>query len=384
MPARRQFGSVRRLPSGRWQARYRADERTTVTAPRTFATKLDAQRWLAGVEADRLRGRWLAPSAGAVTLNDYARRWLDSHARIGRRTREIYEAQLRLHILPTITEGVPALGPAQLKDLTPELVRRWYAALVESKSKSVAAKAYVRLRQILTQAVEDERIAKNPCRIDRGGTERHPEQRFATLEQLYAIADAIQPRYRALVLTAGLAGLRAGELFALRWEDIDLSARTISVRRKRLRLASGEVIEDDPKSRAGLRRVAVPVALVAELDRHRSDFGHAASPGCYVFTTSTGEPIERSNFRYRHWSPATQTVGLEGLRFHDLRHTAGTLAAQTGASTKELMARLGHSSARASLIYQHATADRDRRIADVLDELIHDLKPGDAPGLSGV
>ncbi|MGH3848301.1 MAG: site-specific integrase [Pseudonocardiaceae bacterium] len=166
----------------------------------------------------------------------------------------------------------------------------------------------------------------------------------------------------------GASALREGELFALRWGDVDLVAATITVRRKRLRLASGEVIEDDPKSRAGRRTVALPAVLVAELERHRAVFG-AADSDDYVFESAGGTPLERSNFRQRVWLPATRAVGLDGLRFHNLRHTAGTLAARTGATTKELMARLGHASPRASMIYQHASQDRDRRIAESLDAM---------------
>lgn len=77
----------------------------------------------------------------------------------------------------------------------------------------------------------------------------------------------------------------------------------------------------------------------------------------------------RSNFTRRVWQPACQTVGIDGLRFHDLRHTGNTLAAATGASTRELMARMGHASPRAALIYQHATADRDAAIAKALSDL---------------
>ncbi|MGH9154884.1 MAG: tyrosine-type recombinase/integrase [Acidimicrobiales bacterium] len=379
MSRRRQFGNVRRLPSGRWQARYELEGGRSVAAPNSFPTKADANRWLAGVETDRAKGAWVDPLGGRTSLDAYARTWLRGHARLAKRTREIYEAQLRLHILPAIDRDVPALGNVALGDLSPDLVRQWYAALVAHHSSSVAAKAYTRLRQILTAAVNDDRIAKNPCRIERGGVEHHPEQRFATMAELATLAGAAPDRYRALVLAAGLGGLRQGELFALRWGDVDLAVATIAVRRKRLRLASGEVIEDDPKSRAGLRTVALPAVLVAELERHRSRHGHGAGPDDYVFISEEGTPLERSNFRQRVRLPAAKAAGMTGLRFHDLRHSAGTLAARTGATTKELMARLGHSSPRAAMIYQHAADDRDRRIAEGLDAMAEEagLRPVD-------
>jgi integrase len=371
MSGKRQFGTVRKLPSGKWQARYRVGARR-VEAPRTFPTKGDASRWLAASEADQARGLWLDPAAGKVMLRTYANAWLGAKVRISPRTREIYDSQLRLHILPELVEGLPALGDVALNALTPDLVRAWYAALLAEKGSSVAAKAYTRVRQILAEAVDDDRLAKNPCRIDGGGAERHPEQRFATLAELYELAGAVPARYRALVLTAGLAGLRQGELAALRRRDVDLLHDVITVRRKRLRLASGEVIEDDPKTQAGKRRVALPAPLVAELERHLADY---AAPGgdSLVFTSPTGEAIERSNFRYRVWVPATASVALTGLRFHDLRHTAGTLAARTGATTKELMARLGHASPQAAMVYQHAAEDRDRLIAEGLTAMTMEL-----------
>jgi integrase len=341
------------------------------SAPRTFKTKGDAARWLSSVESDTARGLWLDPSAGKTSLADYAADWLRGKVTIAPRTREIYELQLRLHILAPIDDEIPPLGVLPLNELTPDLIRAWYAALVVQRGRSVAAKAYVRLRQILTQAVNDDRLAKNPCRIAGGGTEHPAEQRFIGLEELYALAAAVQERYRALVLTAGLAGLRQGELFALRRADVDLLHASVAVRRKRLRLSSGVVLEDLPKSEAGRRKVALPRPLVEELDRHLATYV-AAAGDAYVFTSPNGAPLERHNFRSRVWAPATRSVSLTGLRFHDLRHTAGTLAARTGATTKELMSRLGHASPRAAMIYQHATEDRDRLIAERLATMTAD------------
>jgi integrase len=381
MAGKRMFGAVRRLPTGRWQARYRSSEGWMVPAPETFATKGAAAAWLAAAESDQHRGCWTDPRAATVTLGEYATEWLDTRVDLAPRTREIYAAQLRLHILASVTPAVPALAGRPLAKVTPELVRAWYAALREAKGASVAAKAYVRLRQLMRQAVDDDRIAKNPCRIERGGAEHHPEQRFATMEELYRLADAVADRYRAMVLVAGLGGLRRGELFALRRGDTDLAAGVVAVRRKRLRLASGEVIEGAPKSRAGRRLVALPAPVIAELDRHLRRF---TEPGddAYVFTSAAGVPIEASNFRDRVWLPATRRAGLTGLRFHDLRHSAGTLAAQTGATTKDLMARLGHASPQAAMVYQHASLARDVVIAERLAQMAERAGLAPAPAAS--
>jgi hypothetical protein len=195
MTRRRQFGTVRRVQSGRWQARYHAADGSRFPAPGTFASKAQAARWLASVETDQARGTWVDPEAGKVTFSDYAHEWLAGKPRLSPRTREIYEGQLRLHVLPSVSADVPALGTTPLGKITPELVRAWYAVLARQRGSSVAAKACTRLRQILRQAVDDDRIPKNPCRIPGGGTERHAEQRFDTLQQLYQLADAVPARY---------------------------------------------------------------------------------------------------------------------------------------------------------------------------------------------
>jgi integrase len=257
----------------------------------------------------------------------------------------------------------------RLNSLTSELIRSWYLALMKNHTPSIAAKAYVRLRQILGQAVDDDRVAKNPCRIRRGGVEHHPEQRFATAGELLALAREVPPRYKAMILTAGLGGLRQGELLALRRVDLDLDQSLVYVRRKRQILDSGVVLENAPKSQAGRRVVTLPEPLVVELRLHLESYV-ASSSTAYVFTSSDGVPIERNNFRSRIWIPAADACGMTGFRFHDLRHTAGTLAARTGATTKELMARLGHASPQAAMIYQHAASDRDRSIAEGLTAML--------------
>ena len=107
MTRRRQFGTVRKLESGRWQARYHAADGSRFPAPGTFATKAEAARWLASVETDQFRGTWVDPEAGKVVFAAYAEAWLAAKPRLSPRTREIYAAQLRLHILPSVSTDVP-------------------------------------------------------------------------------------------------------------------------------------------------------------------------------------------------------------------------------------------------------------------------------------
>jgi Phage integrase family len=176
-------------------------------------------------------------------------------------------------------------------------------------------------------------------------------------------------------LGSGSNSVDQGELLALRRGDIDLGGGVLHVRRKRQQLDSGEVIEGPPKSEAGKRTVALPEPLVEALRDHLRRFVERGDEA-YVFTSSEGEPIDRNNFRRRVWLPATDAAGLKGLRFHDLRHTAGTLAARTGATTKELMNRLGHASANAALIYQHASAERHKSIAEGLTAMYRNAQSG--------
>ncbi len=132
-------------------------------------------------------------------------------------------------------------------------------------------------------------------------------------------------------------------------------------------LRGGTMILGPPKTAAGHRRVVIPPHIVVEVEAHLEAWV-GADPEDLMFTTRAGEKL-RPYMVQRAWEAARKAVGVEHLRFHDLRHTGNTLAAATGASTKELMARMGHASPQAALIYQHATEDRDRAIAEALSEM---------------
>jgi integrase len=301
-----------------------------------------------------------------VLFADYAEQWLSSRPRpLAPRTRELYDGLLVNHILPTF-------GPVTLGGITTAGVRGWHAGLVAGGSTSAPAKAYRLLRAILATAVEDELLARNPCVIRGAGVEHAPERPVASIADVYAIADAIEPRFRVLILTAAFSSLRQGELFGLRRRDVDLLHREMKVERQAQTLR-GTVVMTPPKSRAGVRTVALPARLIPDLEHHLAAYV-AADRDALVFCGAKGAPLARSNWT-RKWHEALKAAGIEGLHFHDLRHTGNTLAAATGASTKELMARMGHASPRAALIYQHATRERDMAIADALDQLIGRAAP---------
>jgi len=362
------FGNSRKLGSGRYQASYWHEGKRHI-APTTFRAKADADAWLARVRTDIGLGRWIDANASRERFGDYARQWLGDRHDLRPRTRELYESELRRHVLP-------AFGKLALSQVTTAKVRTWNAELA-GRAPVTAAKCYRLLRAILATAVDDGKLHSNPCTIKRAGLERAPERRIPTLDQLDALASALPERYRALVYTAAYAGLRFGECSALRRERVDLVHGTIAVTEQAQRVSGQGRIIGLPKSDAGKRTVAMPGALVSMLEDHLTRFVDP-EPAALVFTGEHGAPLERSNWSTR-FAKARKAAELEEVRFHDLRHLAGTMAAQTGATTRELMARLGHSSPRAALTYQHATAERDHAIAAGLDLLIAAARPAGRP-----
>jgi integrase len=245
---------------------------------------------------------------------------------------------------------------------------------------STAAKCYRLLHAILNTAVDDGVLAANPCSIRGAGAENAAERKLPTLDQVYELADLVKPRYRALVLAAAFSGLRRGELFGLRREHIDVDHGTVTVEQQRQQLSSGEHVIGPPKSDAGIRTVALPREVVDVLADHLERFvGPAQS--AWVFTGAKGGPLREAVWQ-QEWVRARETVGLPDLHFHDLRHVAATLAAETGAGVKEIMYRIGHSSPQAALRYQHASQRRERSIADGISRLItgepHDGGPSPA------
>jgi integrase len=271
----------------------------------------------------------------------------------------------------SVWPGVRRPGPHKARG------RRWRQAcggaqrsrLDEQVSPITAAKAYRLMKTIMTTAADDGAIRRNPCRIKGGGAETSAERTVLTVSQVFGLSETVEPRYRALVLLAAFTGLRWGELCALRRSDIDGDARIIRVERTLTELHNGRQAFGPPKTAAGRRLVGFPELIVPVVRWHLSCFAEPEENGL-VFVGPAGALLRRQNFRQRVWLPALSRAGLPAVHFHDLRHTGNNLTA--GANLRELMARMGHSSTRAALIYLHSTADRQREIADALGALAVD------------
>jgi integrase len=425
----RRFGWVRKLPSGRYQASYLGPDGKRKYAPETYERKGEAERFLSLVEVQMMQGQWIDPERAKVKLGVYAAKWIKERAGLRPRTVELYERLLRNHI-------GPYLGAVSVGDITTSMVREWRTALLDSGvSASVTAKAYRLLRAVLMTATEEDgMLARNPCRIKGAGDESPEERPVLTLGQVFELAELLgrhpvgnirkmpsgefqlryrlvdggtrafpqylpdrkaaervlwnlavegyaavehDDRYRALVFLATFASLRWGEVVALVRRDIDLEAGAVSVRRQYLELDTGDLVIGPPKSRAGRRTVSFPAGIVPLIREHLR--AHVPDdPSALVFAGPNGGVLRRGNFRRAsRWPLAVETLGLPNLHFHDLRHTGNTLAAQSGASLRDLMDRMGHDSVRAAMIYQHATSEAGRAIADALNDKINAERGGD-------
>ena len=361
MASKRRFGRVRRLPSGRWQARYKGPDDIDRPAPHTFAAKADAERWLTLTEAEIVRGEWLNPDRGRLSFATYAKAWVAERPNLRPKTKQLYEGLVRC-------TWPPMLGTFTVQEITEPHVRRWRKTLLDSGVGEVTvAKAYRLLKVILNTAVDDGMIRRNPCRIKGAGQERSPERPVLTIRQVFDLADTVDARYRLLILLAVYCSLRWGELAALRLRHIDLAHAIVLIEASVVELSDGSRITGPPKSDAGKRVVSIPPFLLPEVTAHIENYTQHGEDDL-LFVGPKNGPLRRPNFT-RTWRRATEQAGLIGVHFHDLRHTGNHIAAATGASLRELMGRMGHSTTRAALIYQHRTSERDRLIAEAVSKL---------------
>lgn len=375
----REWGSIRKQPtkSARFQASYVGPDQRRHFAEITFDSKMAAERWLGkereliekAAASDAGLASWKPPEARraenketAVTLAEYgaadiAQRDLAPRTRIG------YEDSFRLYIKPK-------LGRYAVRDLNPPLIREWYAGLgtnYATRNKH----AYDLLRSICSTAVKDSLLQSNPCQIDRASSAKPKRKKVVlTVEQVEAIADQIgsdpkTSRFRALVLLSAWCGLRWSEVSELRRSDFDDDCAVVSITRD---VTHRKGCHTGPPKADSSGDVVIPPDLVPDIKAHLANHVDkpadsplfvAARGGCHVNDRVFGKDVLK---------PACDALGLKDVTHHDLRHFAGTMTAQVG-NLVETMARLRHSTAKASLIYQHQVSGRDVAIAEALSAL---------------
>lgn len=381
MARRRGFGEVERRVSAAGKvtqrARYAMPDGTRYS--RTFGTKMDAEAWLAAERTLVDREEWTPPKAREVA--ESKRRAVAAWNTVGSFSeRFVLERGLR----PTTVKGyrtllrtriLPYFAQMPLIDVTLSEVKQWRASLDPATEASNAA-AYRLLRAMLQSAEEEELIFRAPPKIRGAGSAR--VQRVAvpaTFDELAVIIESMPARLRLFVVLASFVGLRQGELLELRRSDVDGVTGRIHVTRKvdkdvtpRANGACancGRVVSA-PKTASGVRTVHVPPPFLPMLQKHLLEHG-AAGPEGLLFP---GDRTDHMSTRYLidRYRPAREAAGRPDLTIHHLRHTALTLAGQHGATAAELQARAGHASQAAMAIYQHATLDRDRSLAEKIGE----------------
>ncbi|MDP1876419.1 MAG: site-specific integrase [Actinomycetota bacterium] len=368
-PRKSTFGNVRQLPSGRYQVRYTASDGLQHTAPRTYGTKADANAYLATVHSDLVRETWKAPRHARISLGEFGRTWIDQRP-IKASTRQRYRSAWNLHIEPRI-------GDHQIGDVSPAIVREWYAELGEHLRTSLAergrgsqtvdqagsatlAHAYRLLKAVMNTALEDELIPGNPCRIKGASTYRHAERPTLGIDEIEELAQKVPDRYKATVYLLAWAGIRLGEAAELRRKDVDLKHSQIRVQRAVYPI-DGQYLVQTPKSNAGVRTIVLPAFVTDALREHLRDYSPIGPDGL-VFPTRSGKCAY--NGIQLAITRTLRAMGYESVRVHDLRHSGQLLAATNGATLTDLQRRMGHSTVNAAMAYAHASRDNGRSIAE--------------------
>lgn len=369
-PQRLSFGRTRQERSGRWSAAYRHHGEMH-RPPDTFPSKQSAVAWLDNerhlIELDRItQGTWNPPArraaalaAAGLTLEDYAREWL-AHRAVSRRTRDNYDYLLTRHILPV-------LGSAVLTEITPEDVRKWFSGL-GTVHPTRNARAYGVLTAVFNTAVDDGLIDRSPARIAGASTVRH--RRTVVLlepDELTQLADKMPEELRLAVLLAGWCGLRRGEVFALTRADLGKDGSTVTID-KAVTYRQRSYVCGPPKTAESNRMVTVPPHLRPAIADHLARFTGRARSSLLFPDPVSGEFYSEGRFRVPFFA-AREAIGKPALHFHDLRHFGGVMAALTGATTREVMDRLGHTTTTAAMHYQHVAAGRADALAERLSAL---------------
>ncbi len=371
-------GSIYQRADGTWCATYSAGYAANGKRIRRTVfgtTKEDVSKKLAKATAARLNGSYVQPNR--TRLAAFLDRWLEDAARPSIRptTYASYKGILNNHIGPRLGgTSLCVLSPAHIQGLYADMERDGVGPRVRQLTHAV-------LRRGLKQALKWGLIARNPC--DAVDPPRVPKHEISPLtsEQVEKFLDAAKGnRLHALFVVAIGTGMRLGEIFGLRWPDVDLKSRAITVRNTLIEV-NGKLTLAEPKTPKSRRRIDLPQVVVDALTAHRAQTvraGFASAP--WVFCNSAGGPLRRTHFRSNHFKPLLLAAGLPDIRFHDLRHTSATLLLAAGVHPKVVQERLGHAQIGITLdIYSHVLPTMQLEAAGKLDAM---MQPSRKPAKS--
>ena len=333
----------------------------------TYDSKMDAEGWLANERKLIELAQWSPPESRAklqalagVTLREYADQWME-HRDLTPKTRSLYTRLLNSRILPELRNET-------LRAVTPAKVRAWWVGLGKETPTS-NTQAYQLLKALYNTAVEDKAATENPCQIKSAGKPPKPRDvKPLTPAELEKVAEKVPEKYRVAVPVAAWCGLRFGELIELRRKDVHTEGDRLTLRvRRAATTVDNRLVVGNPKTDAGVRDVTVP-PHVAEMLREHMTKHTGRGPEAFVFTTTRGRRLSTTAFT-KSVKAGFAAVGKPDMRVHDLRHVGATLAAQAGATTKELMSRLGHTTPAMAMRYQIAAQERDVKIAEAMSAL---------------
>jgi integrase len=335
-------------------------------------TRKEVAEKLAKATADRDGG--LVFDAGSLRLGEYLERWLYDSVRdtVRQRTWERYEQIIRVHL-------TPALGKLKLKNLAPTHMRGLYREKLDSGlSPRTVNYIHTTLHKALKDAVADGLIPRNAASAVKAPRPKKKEIRPLSSEQARAFLEAARgDRFEALYVLAVHCGLRKGELLGLRWDDLDLEGRALSVRRTLSESRSGHIFEP-PKNGKGrsvkLTSQAVE-ALRGHLQRQLAEIQKASSlyrDLCLVFPTRIGSPMSAQNLIGRSFKPLLKRAGLpHSVRLHDLRHTCATLLLVKGVHPKIVQELLGHATIAITLdTYSHVLPNMQSEAVSAMETVL--------------